>query len=79
MWDTSQSANNFDITQAKLFTSRAGTCHPSESQTIGREIAMADRILPQDALAALAKALGTLSVFAARREGLSVKEVFSAS
>jgi len=40
---------------------------------------MADRILPQDALAALAKALGTLSVFAARREGLPVKEVFSAS
>jgi len=42
-------------------------------------IAMANRILPQDALAALAKALGTLSAFAARREGLPLKEVLSAS
>jgi hypothetical protein len=41
--------------------------------------AMANGILPQDALAALANALGTLSAFAARREGLSVKEVLSAS
>ena len=42
-------------------------------------IAMANGILPQDALAALANALGTLSAFAARREGLPVKEVLSAS
>ena len=42
-------------------------------------IAMANGILPQDALAALANALGTLSAFAARREGLPVKEVISAS
>jgi uncharacterized protein with NAD-binding domain and iron-sulfur cluster len=34
---------------------------------------------PQDALSALAKALGTLAAFAARREGLPVKEVLSAS
>jgi hypothetical protein len=39
----------------------------------------ADGILPQDALAALANALGTLSAFAARREGLSVEEVLSGS
>jgi len=36
-------------------------------------------ILPQDTLAALAQALGTLSAFAARREGLPVKEVLSAT
>jgi hypothetical protein len=36
-------------------------------------------ILPQDTLAALAQALGTMSAFAARREGLPVKEVLSAS
>ena len=42
-------------------------------------IAMANGILPQDALAALANALGTLSAFAARREGLPIKEVLSAS
>jgi len=42
-------------------------------------IAMANGILPQDALAALANALGTVSAFAARREGLPVKEVLSAS
>ena len=41
--------------------------------------ATADGVLPQDALAALAKALGTLSAFAARREGLSFDEVLSAS
>ena len=41
--------------------------------------ATADGILPQDALAALANALGTLSAFAARREGLSFDEVLSAS
>ena len=41
--------------------------------------ATADGILPQDALAALANALGTLSAFAGRREGLSFDEVLSAS
>ena len=41
--------------------------------------ATADGILPQDALAALANALGTLSAFAARREGLSVEDVLSAT
>ena len=41
--------------------------------------ATADGILPQDALAALANALGTLSAFAARREGLSFDEVLSAT
>ena len=41
--------------------------------------ATANSILPQDALAALANALGTLSAFAARREGLSVEEVLSGS
>jgi hypothetical protein len=41
--------------------------------------ATADGILPQDALAALANALGTLSAFAARREGLSHDEVLSAT
>ena len=41
--------------------------------------ATADDTLPQDALAALANALGTLSAFAARREGLSVEEVLSGS
>ena len=39
--------------------------------------AIADGILPQDALAALAKALGTLSAFAARREGLSFDEILA--
>jgi len=42
-------------------------------------IAMANGILPQDALAALAKALGTLSAFSARREGLPHDEVLSAT
>ena len=42
-------------------------------------IAMANRILPQDALAALAKELGTLSAFSARREGLPHDEVLSAT
>jgi hypothetical protein len=42
-------------------------------------VAMANGILPQDALAALANALGTLSAFAARRDGLSVEEVLSAT
>jgi hypothetical protein len=42
-------------------------------------IATANGILPQDALAALAKALGTLSAFAARREGLPVEGVLRAS
>jgi hypothetical protein len=42
-------------------------------------IATANGILPQDALAALANALGTLSAFAARRDGLPVEEVLSAS
>ena len=41
--------------------------------------ATANGILPQDALAALAKALGTLSAIAGRREGLSFDEVLSAS
>jgi len=41
--------------------------------------ATADGILPQDGLAALANALGTLSAFAARREGLSFHEVLSGS
>jgi hypothetical protein len=42
-------------------------------------IATADGILPQDALAALAKALGTLSAFSARREGLVYDEVLTAA
>ena len=42
-------------------------------------VATANGILAQDALEALAKALGTLSAFAARREGLPIKEVLSAS
>src|SRR6478672_3622176 len=41
--------------------------------------ATADGILPQDALAALANALGTLSAFSARRDGLSFDEVLSAT
>ena len=41
--------------------------------------ATADGILPQDALGALANALGTLSAFAARREGLPHDEVLSAT
>jgi hypothetical protein len=41
--------------------------------------ATADGILPQDALGALANALGTLSAFAARREGLSHDEVLTAT
>ena len=41
--------------------------------------ATADGILPPDALAALAKALGTLSAFSARREGLPHDEVLSAT
>jgi hypothetical protein len=41
--------------------------------------ATADGILPQDALAALANALGALSAFAARRDGLSFAEVLSAT
>jgi hypothetical protein len=42
-------------------------------------VATANSILPSDALAALAKALGTLSTFTARREGCSVEEVLSVS
>jgi len=41
--------------------------------------ATADGILPQDALGALANALGTLSAFAARREGLPHDEVLNAT
>jgi len=41
--------------------------------------ATADGILPQDALGALANALGTLSAFAARREGVSHDEVLTAT
>jgi hypothetical protein len=41
--------------------------------------ATANGVLPSDALAALAKALGTLSAFTARREGLNVEEVLAAS
>jgi hypothetical protein len=42
-------------------------------------VATAGGILPSDALAALAKALGTLSAFAARREGHNLQEVLTAS
>jgi len=42
-------------------------------------VATAGGILPSDALAALAKALGTLSAFAARREGRKLNEVLGAS
>jgi hypothetical protein len=41
--------------------------------------ATADGTLPSDALAALAKALGTLVAFTARREGLADEEVLRAS
>jgi len=41
--------------------------------------ATADGILPQDALGALANALGTLAAFAARREGLPHDEVLNAT
>jgi hypothetical protein len=41
--------------------------------------ATADGILPQDALGALANALGTLSAFSARREGVSHDEVLTAT
>jgi hypothetical protein len=42
-------------------------------------VATANGMLPSDALAALAKALGTLSTFTAIREGLSLEEVLGAS
>jgi hypothetical protein len=42
-------------------------------------VATAEGILPPDALAALAKALGTLSTFTARREGRPLEEVLVAS
>jgi hypothetical protein len=42
-------------------------------------IATANGMLPSDALAALAKALGTLSTFTARREGRSVEEILGVS
>jgi len=38
-------------------------------------VATADNMLPSDALAVLAKALGTLLAFTARREGLAEEEV----
>jgi hypothetical protein len=41
-------------------------------------VATADNTLPSDALGALAKALGTLCSFIARREGLSLEEVLGA-
>jgi hypothetical protein len=41
--------------------------------------ATAGGVLPSDALAALAKALGTLAAFTARREGRSFEEVLGAS
>ena len=42
-------------------------------------VATASNILPADALAALAKALGILSAFTARREGRNVEEILRAS
>jgi hypothetical protein len=42
-------------------------------------VATADDMLPSDALAALARALGTLCTFTARREGCSLEEVLSVS
>jgi hypothetical protein len=42
-------------------------------------ISTANGIVPSDALAALARALGTLSTFTARREGCSLEEVLSIS
>ena len=41
--------------------------------------ATAGGVLPSDALAALAKALGTLSAFTARREGRNFAEILRAS
>jgi len=65
---------------------RPGTAsgHCSErqfDQVVERLIfnATADNMLPSDALAALAKALGTLLAFTARREGLAEEEVLKAS
>ena len=42
-------------------------------------VATAGGTLPSDVLAALAKALGTLSAFTARREGQSFEEILAAS
>ena len=42
-------------------------------------VGTADNMLPSDALAALAKALGTLLAFTARRDGLAEEEVLKAT
>jgi hypothetical protein len=42
-------------------------------------VGTADNMLPSDALAALAKALGTLLAFTVRREGLAEEEILKAT